>query len=271
MMRIAYPLFYAHSHYENKCWRWWLVSRHSSLKLISLEVSWRFSMWMAEISLGDEETQLGFTLAAFGLFLHAGFNYLPIPKFLTHYVRGSQYSEKPRLIEYPRCLDFGINAVVDRGLLEDGLFVQLKFFSKSDMSGHHEYCSGPKISFNPFDSIFGEVVYNSEIIQEFDTQIELPEASYPMHFEIRRDSWSRPRYWGEKIVYRCDAEVPEGGAPIPNGACKFCDSNDIYRICVPISEDDFLPLNLVDFAKQKIIDHINEDRNIYQYDILPFN
>lgn len=260
MLNQFRSLFWTHSHYENKCWRWWLSLEGKPLNLVALEVSWQYPHWSAEISLGDEETQLGFTLTGFGVLLYAGFNYLPIPRILTHYFRESTHCSPPRMIEYPRRLDFGVSLIKGEHPILEPSIILLKLFSKNSFGGFDEYWSGPEIHLNPVGWIFGKETYQSEVLEEQDTELVFPEGSYPVRIEIRRDRWSRTRYWGELIVHRCDMHILDEEQPIPTGGFKFGSPNDTFGICIPLADDGSLPENPIEAAKQKMIESINRDR-----------
>ena len=259
------PLFWSHSHYEDKCWQWWFNYRNRPLNLINLEVSWRYKMWHAEMDLGREETQLSFSLAGFGLYLHAGFNYLPIPRRLTHFTRESKYLREPVQIEHPRDLELGVSFLSGDHLILEDSFILVKLLSKSGFAGFEDYWSGPEFSFHIFDWIFGKIEYQSETLKEADTEISFPEYSYPVHIEIRKDRWIRPRYWKDLVVHRCDIDIPEGGTPVPTGKYKFGEPNDTLGFCFSLMEDGSLPEDPIEQAKQKFAERINQDREKYRY------
>lgn len=262
------PLFWTHSLNRDQSWQWWLTYRESNLNLISFEVSWGNMMWHAYMRLGQEEKQLSFSVAGFGLFFYVGFNHLPIPKFLTHYQVMSRYLDTPRLLDMPRNLKLGLSYIKAKHWILEDSFLSVSLFSCKSMGGFDQPKGGPEFSLNPMNWIFGEIAYSNTTLQSAEVSLKFPEGAYPVKLDVERAEWKRPRYWKSLIVHRCSYQILDESKPIPTGNFKYGMPNDTYAATFPFQDDGGLPDDAIEVGKSKATRGIEREREKHGFQAL---
>lgn len=66
-----------------------------------------------------------------------------------------------------------------------------------------------KGAFHFQDFFFGKPTCSTEVVEERDVLVPMPEKSYQATAQLVRYTWSRPR-WFDKVVIRCEIKVKEG-------------------------------------------------------------
>lgn len=66
-----------------------------------------------------------------------------------------------------------------------------------------------KFNINFKDLLLGRAKYSKEILQEGDTQIDMPEGKYPAHYKVEKATWSRPR-WFNLVREYIEFDIPIG-------------------------------------------------------------
>ena len=241
---------------ENE-WRFRFGHSSSPLDLFRIKYSWKdLGLWLFQVSIGQEEAQVLFSIAGFGKSLHLAFNHLPIPKLLTHYKVPFTYVKSSQ--EYywqARGLTTGVIVSANPPTVFDEWYVRLELLHCSDSTWGNEKCfNGPFIMWNPVQLLFGELNSNSFLVTKCEAEVKLPERTYPVFVEVERITLSRPRYWKKQSFYRASIEVIDTTAPIPTGGEKFGIPRGRYSASCPLNypNDSFCPEEVTDELLQQL-------------------
>lgn len=80
-------------------------------------------------------------------------------------------------------------------------------------------------AWHPLDTFLGKAVYKSEIIETANVVVPMPEKGYAATIELRRDTWTRPRWPFHKVVTRAHSSLKEG-IPVPGKGENSYDCGD---------------------------------------------
>jgi len=86
------------------------------------------------------------------------------------------------------------------------------------------------ININPKTLILGEVVYSSELLNEKEVNVPMPEKSYKMNVKLTEDSWTHKRIpLFTKKILRAECDLKEG-IPFPGkGTASYnCGEDALY-------------------------------------------
>jgi hypothetical protein len=111
------------------------------------------------------------------------------------------------------------------------------------------------VSFHFDDFFLGKFVHSSELIEEKDILIPMPEGSYPAHIRMEYETWKRSRWLGKHIM-RAHIDCPKGIPFEGKGENAWdCGEDATYGICCPAGN--------IEDAIGKLVTSVLRDRRKY--------
>lgn len=266
------PKLHWHKSNRDDCFMWtaWWNCR----TLLSIEASNKaHGLWHLYLSLFEEERDACLGLAGFGKAFYLSLGRL-LPSSITYrkYKKPGHYqwTDKKFLYE-PKHRETGLRILSTGSIdwLSDWYFNVEILHDSNDFS--HSRWKGISFNLNPANWVLGRFENQWDNLVFVESEIELPEASYPVTIKVQKVTIKRTRYWKQKVFLRADVDIKEGGTPIPTGQQKFGSDNDRYGSGFPVGDPDkqeYLDKSknwLVDYALNKFKTGIIEDRKKYDY------
>lgn len=227
--------------FNKRCWIYPFPDRTNTKYCIQSQLTFPGNHCLIGFTLGGEDNGLNFTIAPFRLFfLSIGITNV-LPKPLLKWIR--TFANKNHQYEYHDSVTTEIS------WHDNTLWVSLLSINDGDDPGF-------TLNFNPVEFLFGRIVYNSETLQDVETNLEFPgdDDFYPCQIKLTRDAWRYSRLWfPHQIVERLHMDCERG---IPHYSKWGKDG--MYGLCAPCKTELG---SAIAYIQQQIAEYRGEENN----------